>query len=92
MLANCSLVILHACSVWALFAPARPNYTVPTVISWASLGIYFQPDQPVNLIMDTFDSTSILTIQYLAGVICLLVVILIMIRFTVAFYKTVLPK
>lgn len=45
MAAICSLVILHVCSVWALFVPARPNYTVPTVIGWAELGIYFQLDQ-----------------------------------------------
>ncbi len=45
MAAICSLVILHVCSVWTLFVPARPNYTVPTVIGWAELGIYFQLDQ-----------------------------------------------
>jgi hypothetical protein len=90
--AICSLALLHACGVWALFVPARPNYTVPAVISWATLGVYFQLDKPANSITQTFDSTTILSIQYSAGVVCLLLLLFIIIRFLVAIYKNCIAK
>jgi len=54
--AICSLALLHACGVWALFVPSRPNYTVPSVISWATLGVYFRLNDPVNSISQAFDT------------------------------------
>jgi hypothetical protein len=90
--AICSLVLLHACGVWALFVPARPNYTVPAVIGWAALGVSFRLENPIKLITDTFDSTTILSIRYSAVFICLLMVLLIIIRLTVALHKNFIAK
>lgn len=90
--AICSLALIYAYAVWALFVPTRPNYSVPAAISWAALGVYFQLGEPIPLISDTFDSTTILSIRYSAGVICLLVLLLIIIRVTVALYKNCIVK
>lgn len=86
--AICSLVMLNACGIWALFVPARPNYTVPTVISWATLGVYFRLDKPIPLISSTFDSTVILSVQYSSLVICLLMIFFISIRLSVVLNRS----
>jgi hypothetical protein len=85
--AICSLALLHACGVWALFVPARPNYTVPIVISWATLGIYFQLDSSEDSITAAFDTTTIQSLQYSAVVICALMLLFVCIRVLVAIYK-----
>jgi hypothetical protein len=90
--AICSLALMYACSVWALFVPTRPNYTVPAAITWAALGVYFQLAEPVPLISETFDSTTISSIRYSAGVICVLVMLLILIRLFVGLYKACTSK
>ena len=90
--AICSLALLHACGVWALFVPDRPNYTVPVVISWATIAVYFELDNPSALISGTFDTTTILSIQYSAGVVCLLMPLFIFIRLSVSLYSKCATK
>jgi hypothetical protein len=85
--AICSLAVLHACGVWALFVPARPNYTVPLVISWATLAIYFQLDNSKDSITATFDTTTIQSLQYSAIVVSALMLLFVCIRILVAIYK-----
>lgn len=85
--AICSLALLHAVGVFSLFVPDRPNYTVPGVISWATLGIYFALDKPLGAITATFDNTTISSIKYSAGVVCLLMLLFIVLRLSVAVYR-----
>eukprot|EP00590_Aulacoseira_subarctica_P006050 CAMPEP_0172416750 /NCGR_PEP_ID=MMETSP1064-20121228/3251_1 /TAXON_ID=202472 /ORGANISM="Aulacoseira subarctica , Strain CCAP 1002/5" /LENGTH=316 /DNA_ID=CAMNT_0013154633 /DNA_START=74 /DNA_END=1024 /DNA_ORIENTATION=- len=90
--AICSLALLHACGVWALFVPDRPNYTVPVVIFWATIAVYFELDNPSPLILATFDTTTILSIQYSALVVCLLMPLFIFIRLSVSLYSKCATK
>lgn len=83
----CSLAVLVAVAVVALFVPDRPNYTVAGVISWAAFGIYSALKNPLELITETFDATSITSIQYSALVVCIMVVFFIAIRLLVALYR-----
>jgi hypothetical protein len=85
--AICTLAFIYTCAVWALCVPTRPNYTVAAAISWETLGVYFQWD-----FSEAFGITTILSIRYSAGAICLLVVLLILIRFFVDVYKKCMSK
>lgn len=85
--AICTLALFFACAVWALYVPTRPSYTIPAAIIWETLGVYFQLDDS-----EAFDITTVLSIRYTAGAICLLVVLLICIRFFVDLYRNCISK
>lgn len=91
--AICSLALFPACSVWSLFVlPVRPNYTVPAVICWATLGVYVELRNPKTLILKTFDVVTIRSIQVSTGVVGLLILLLILIRLFMAVYNQCTSK
>ncbi|KAL3803533.1 hypothetical protein HJC23_014081 [Cyclotella cryptica] len=54
-----SLAVLHAISVWVLFNIPRPNWTIACVLSWAFGWIYYELQDPNNLIQETFSTDAI---------------------------------
>lgn len=51
---------------WGTNSRGRKNYTIPLVLSWASLGVYVELLQPQDSISNTFDERLILYFQYAA--------------------------
>ena len=54
-----SLAVLHAISVWVIFNIPRPNWTIAGVLSWAFGWIYYELQDPNNLITETFSADII---------------------------------
>jgi len=90
--AICSLALFPTCSVWSLFVSVRPNYTVPAVICWATLGVYVELSNPKTLVLKTFDAVTIRSIQISTGIIGLLILLLIVIRLFLAVYNQCTSK
>jgi benzodiazapine receptor len=61
-----SLAVLHAISVWVLFNIPRPNWTIACVLSWAFGWIYYELQDPNELIVDTFVTDIISAVAYAA--------------------------
>ena len=61
-----SLAVLHAISVWVLFNIPRPNWTIAGVLSWAFGWIYYELQDPNQLIIDTFAPDIISGVAYAA--------------------------
>jgi hypothetical protein len=53
-----SLAILHAISVWVVFAIQKPNYTLAVVLSWANAWIYSELKTPKDSIVERFAAES----------------------------------
>lgn len=75
-----SLAVLHAISVWVIFNIPRPNWTIACVLAWAFGWIYYELQDPNNLIKDTFstdiiDGVAFASIAVGAGVIPLQIII-----------------
>lgn len=65
-LAIVCLAVLHAISVWVLFFPERPNWTIACVLGWAFGYIYHELANPLNLIIATFSQETINGVRYAA--------------------------
>jgi len=61
-----SLAVLHAISVWVLFNIPRPNWTIACVLSWALGWIYYELQDPLDMIKDTFSADTISGVAYAA--------------------------
>jgi hypothetical protein len=61
-----SLAVLHAISVWVLFNIPRPNWTIACVLSWAFGWIYYELQEPNDLIKETFAADIISGVAYAA--------------------------
>ena len=61
-----SLAVLHAISVWVLFNIPRPNWTIAGVLSWAFGWIYYELQNPNELITSTFVPDIINAVAYAA--------------------------
>ena len=61
-----SLAVLHAISVWVLFNIPRPNWTIACVLSWAFGWIYYELQNPNDLITSTFVPDIINAVAYAA--------------------------
>jgi hypothetical protein len=79
-----SLAVLHAVALWALYFPARANYTVPCVISWANGAIAAELTNPKSLITETFSETIIEAIRLSSAAVSIIVLILITSRLVLA--------
>jgi hypothetical protein len=80
------LAVLHAVALWALYFPARANYTLPCVIAWANGAIASQLTNPRNLIASTFSDTITEAVRLAAASICIIVLILIGSRLVLSRY------
>ena len=65
-LAIVCLAVLHAISVWVLFYPERPNWTIACVLAWAFGYIYQELASSNNLIIATFTQETINGVRYAA--------------------------
>lgn len=65
-LAIVCLAVLHAISVWVLFYPQRPNWTIACVLAWAFGYIYVELASPNDLIVETFTQQTINGVRYAA--------------------------
>jgi hypothetical protein len=65
-LAIVCLAVLHAISVWVLFYPKRPNWTIACVLAWAFGYIYQELASPNDLIVETFTLQTINGVRYAA--------------------------
>mmetsp|Transcript_19528 Transcript_19528/g.27812 ORF Transcript_19528/g.27812 Transcript_19528/m.27812 type:complete len:331 (+) Transcript_19528:138-1130(+) len=65
-LAIVCLAVLHAISVWVLFYPQRPNWTIACVLAWAFGYIYVELASPNDLIVETFTPQTINGVRYAA--------------------------
>lgn len=79
----CSLAVLHAVALWALYIPSRADYTIAAVLAWANFWITEELKDPKELITETFDADVITSIQYAAFAVGCLVILLIVVRLMV---------
>lgn len=63
------LIILVVVAYVSLFIP-MPKYTIPSVFTWATFGIFFELMNPKDLIVNTFSSASIMAVMYIAIILC----------------------
>jgi len=76
-----SLAVLHAISVWVVFALNKPNYTIACVLAWANFWIYSKLQSgPNELITETFDDQVIVGVSYAACSVSVIVLAQICIR------------
>lgn len=85
-----SLAVLHAISVWVLFAMQRPNYTIACVLAWANGWIYAELQNPRQKIVDTFNEQVISGVAYASFAVCLIILSQIVIRVAYKGFRTVL--
>ncbi|KAL7548397.1 hypothetical protein ACHAWF_011682 [Thalassiosira exigua] len=57
--AGVSLAVLVALSFVCLFVVARPQFTIPSVLAWATFWMSYELRSPKQLILDTFSSGQI---------------------------------
>jgi hypothetical protein len=77
-----SLAVLHALSVWHLFGYKRPNYTIPCVLIWANGFIYDELQSPNELIVNTFDTSTVTGVGYAAFAVAMVIIIQVILRVT----------
>jgi hypothetical protein len=72
-----SLLVILGIALVCLFYPARKDLTIPFVLVWATAGIYVELQNPMDVIVQTFESPLyILAVQYGAIGVCGLVLFL----------------
>jgi hypothetical protein len=77
-----SLVVLHAISVWVLFAVRKANYTLAAVLSWASWWVHSELQSPKNKIVQTFAEDTISGVSYAAAAVAVIIMVQIAARVT----------
>jgi hypothetical protein len=70
-----SLVVLHAISVWVLFAVRKANYTLAAVLSWANWWIHSELQSPKNKIVQTFAEDTISGVSYAAAAVAVIIMV-----------------
>mmetsp|Transcript_104317 Transcript_104317/g.145376 ORF Transcript_104317/g.145376 Transcript_104317/m.145376 type:complete len:250 (+) Transcript_104317:530-1279(+) len=75
-----SLAVLHAISVWVLFAISKPNYTIAAVLCWANGWIYSELQTPKTKITDTFEQTIITGVSYAAIAVSFIILAQVVVR------------
>jgi hypothetical protein len=75
-----SLAILHAISVWVVFAIQKPNYTLAVVLSWANAWIYSELKTPKDSIVERFAADSISGVSYAAAAVAYIILGQILVR------------
>jgi len=81
-LAIISLAVLHAISVWVVFAIQKPNYTIACVLAWANNWIHSELQAPSEKISGTFNELVITGVGYAAMSVTLIIVSQVLIRTT----------
>lgn len=75
-----SLAVLHAVSVWVLFGFKKPNYTIACVLSWASGWIYAALQDPMALIVSTFNEQVISGVSYASLALSIIIISQVVVR------------
>jgi len=86
-----SLAVLHAISVWVLFFPGRPNWTIACVLSWALWWIYAELGSPNELINVTFAEEAINGVRYAAITVALVILFQVAVRLGLLFKPSCNP-
>lgn len=81
-----SLHILLAIAICFLFIPDRPNYSIPLVLSWISMGIWIELRNPdYDAIISSFGQDTVTTMLENSMAITIIIWVLVFVRLSVAY-------
>jgi len=78
-----SLLVLFHGAILPLVSLSKPQYVIPSVLSWALYGIYSELQDPKELILNTFTQSNISSIQNKAFYAMITILITLVIRLTI---------
>lgn len=76
-----SLAILHAISVWVVFALQKPNYTLALVLAWATYWIHAELQSPVDSIVERFGEATVQGVSSAAEGVAIVILLQVTLRF-----------
>uniref|UniRef100_A0A7S1V5D9 Uncharacterized protein n=1 Tax=Grammatophora oceanica TaxID=210454 RepID=A0A7S1V5D9_9STRA len=59
---------------------SRPIFVIPMVVAWASVGIFVELLEPLDLLAAWFGDEAIVTIQYLALIVAIIIVLAVLLK------------